>query len=129
MVRILVALLLFAPMGASAQAPFRLPSGNIYCAVQQGVLICTVGEFSYAIPPRPPNCDALWGNVVRLDGTGAARLICAGEPGETWRDPVLGYGQAWQGPGMTCTSARTGLRCQNAEGRGFELARARLRFF
>ena len=131
MIRIL-AVLLFMPVVASAQATFQLPSGNIQCAVyasDRSSLICTVRGFSYAIPPRPPNCDINWGNVVMLGGTGPARLICAGDPGEARYDPVLRYGQAWQGPGMTCTSAQTGLRCQNAEGRGFEMARARLRFF
>jgi hypothetical protein len=30
---------------------------------------------------------------------------------------------------MACTAARTGLRCVNGDGRGFEMARARLVLF
>ena len=33
---------------------------------------------------------------------------------------MLGYGRAWQGRGLSCTATQAGLRCVNAEGRGFE---------
>ncbi len=125
----ILAVLLFVPVVASAQEGFQLPSGNIHCALYDGILRCDVRSAFYPRPPRPRNCDLEWGDAVELRARGAATLLCHGdtvmEPGH----PVLRYGTAWQGPGMTCTAAQTGLRCQNSEGRGFEMSRSALKRF
>jgi len=128
MIRILAVLLLF-PVVASAQEGFQLPSGNIHCALYDGILRCDVVNSTYPRPPRPRNCDLEWGDAVEIRARGPAQFLCHGDTLNDPRHPFLQYGTAWQGPGMTCTSAQNGLRCQNAEGRGFEMARARLRFF
>lgn len=128
MIRILAVLLLL-PVVASAQEGFQLPSGNIHCALYEGRLRCDVLQAAYARAPRPRDCTEDWGDAVEIGARGPALLICHGDTVASPRNPVLHYGTAWQGPGMTCTSAQNGLRCQNAEGRGFEMARARLRFF
>ncbi|MBR0673208.1 DUF6636 domain-containing protein [Neoroseomonas soli] len=117
------------PVLASAQGAFQLPSGNIHCAVHEGTLRCDVMNFTYARPPRPPGCDLDWGGAVSLGGKGVVQVICHGDTVADPANPVLGYGQAWQGPGMACTAARTGLRCTNGDGRGFEMSRGRLRVF
>lgn len=114
---------------ASAQEGFQLPSGNIHCALWDGRLRCDALAFAYPRPPRPRDCDLDWGGAIEMGARGAARLVCHGDTVANPAAPVLGYGQAWRGPGMTCTAATTGLRCTNAEGHGFELARARLRLF
>ena len=124
-----LAVLIWLPLAASAQEVFQLPSRNVHCFQHQGELFCEVLAFSFTPPPRPRNCNANWGNAVMLGGSGPARLVCHGDPGEISGYPVLGYGQTWQGPRMTCTAAQAGLRCENVEGRGFELSRARLRMF
>lgn len=123
------AALALVPVLASAQEGFQLPSGNIHCALQEGALRCDVLDFTYARPPRPPGCGLDWGGAVELGGKGAAALLCHGDTVADQRHPVLGYGRAWQGPGMACTAAQTGLRCTNGDGRGFEMSRARLRLF
>lgn len=127
-VRIL-AVLLFAPVVASAQEGFQLPSGNIHCAVYDAILRCDVLNASFAPAPRPRNCTEDWGRAIELRRSGPARLICYGDTVADPRHPVLRYGTAWQGPGMTCTAAETGLRCQNGEGRGFEMSRSALKPF
>ncbi len=128
MVRWLAAFLL-VPVLASAQEAFQLPSGNIHCALYDGVLRCDVLEFTYRRPPRPPGCEEGWGSAIALGGKGPARVICHGDTVADPRNPVLGYGRAWQGPGMACTASQAGLRCVNGDGRGFEMARARLNLF
>lgn len=128
MVRILAAFFLL-PVVASAQEGFQLPSGNIHCALHDRILRCDVRNASYARPPRPRNCELEWGEAVEIRGRGPATLLCHGDTVMDPRHPILRYGTSWQGPGMTCTAAQTGLRCHNAEGRGFEMARAHLRFF
>lgn len=129
MIRWAAALLAFAPVLASAQEAFQLPSGNIHCALHDGTLRCDVLQFSYARPPRPARCQEDWGGAVTLGSKGAAQVICHGDTVADPANPVLGYGHAWQGPGMACTAARTGLRCTNGDGRGFEMSRVRLRLF
>lgn len=123
------AALALVPVLASAQEAFQLPSGNIHCALYEGTLRCDVLEFTYPRPARPPGCEEGWGSAITLGGKGPARVICHGDTVADPGNPVLGYGNAWQGPGMACTAARTGLRCTNGDGRGFEMSRARLRLF
>ncbi len=128
MARIVAALILL-PVLASAQETFQLPSCNIHCAFYDGRLRCDVLQYTYQPPPRPRGCDLEWGPAVELGPRGGARMLCVGDSVADRASPVLGYGSAWQGAGIACTSAETGLRCVNAEGRGFELSRARLRMF
>ena len=128
MIRWAAALALF-PVLASAQESFQLPSGNIHCALFEGTLRCDVLNFTYARPPRPRGCEQDWGGAVELGGKGAPVLLCHGDTVADPSNPVLGYGRAWQGPGMACTATQAGLRCVNGDGRGFEMARARMRMF
>lgn len=128
MVRWLAAFLM-VPVLASAQDAFQLPSGNIHCALFDGRLRCDVLNFTYPRPPRPRGCDLDWGGAVELGAKGMPALPCHGDTVANPAAPVLGYGRAWQGPGMACTASTAGLRCVNGEGRGFEMARAGLRMF
>ena len=128
MIRWLAAFLLI-PVLASAQEAFQLPSGNIHCAVFDRTLRCDVLNFTYSRPARPRGCEQDWGGAVELGGKGAASLLCHGDTVADRANPVLGYGRAWQGAGMSCTATQAGLRCVNAEGRGFEMARSRLTLF
>jgi hypothetical protein len=124
-----IAVFVLAPVLALAQEGFQLPSGNIHCALWEGRLRCDALAFTYQRPPRPRGCDLDWGGAVEMGARGPAAVLCHGDTIANPAAPVLGYGQAWQGPGMACTAATTGLRCTNGEGRGFEMARARLRLF
>ena len=125
----LIAVLVLLPVLASAQEAFQLPSGNIHCLAVDGRLRCDILGFGYRPPPRPRDCDLDWGGAVEMGAQGPARLVCHGDTVADPKSPVLSYGNAWQGGGIACTAAQTGLRCTNAQGHGFEIARARLRLF
>jgi hypothetical protein len=125
----LIAILALLPVVASAQQAFQLPSGNIHCGAYEGRLRCDIVNYVYTPPPRPRSCELDWGGAVELSARGPAALVCHGDTMAAPDAPVLGYGNAWQGPGLSCTAAQTGLRCVNGEGRGFEMARGRLRLF
>lgn len=124
-----IAVFVLMPVLASAQEAFQLPSGNIHCAVYDGRLRCDVLNFAYQRPPRPRNCDLDYGGAVEMTPRGSPVLLCHGDTVANPMAPVLGYGQAWQGGGMACTATQQGIRCVNAEGRGFEMARSRLLLF
>jgi hypothetical protein len=60
-----------------------------------------------------------------LRAKGRALLICDGDTVADRRTRVLAYGEAWREAGVDCAVTRTGLRCANADGHGFEMSRAR----
>jgi hypothetical protein len=124
-----IAVFVLLPVLASAQEAFQLPSGTIHCAVFDQRLRCDVLNFIYQRPPRPRSCDLDYGGAVEMGPRGAPGLICHGDTVANPMAPVLGYGQAWQGGGMSCAATTQALRCVNGEGRGFEMARARLLLF
>lgn len=123
------AVLLMAPVVASAQEGFQSPSGNIHCAHWGDELRRDIQQRSYR-PPQPRGaCDLDFGNAVGMTAAGAPGLLCHGDTIVDPGRPMLPYGTTWQGRGFTCTSAESGVRCVNRAGRGFEMARAQLRFF
>ncbi len=120
---------------------FRTPSGNIQChgigkspaSVQCGIK----SGFNPSPPRRGSACTRP--DRIGLDAKGRAKLgrsICPGEDGGDSGpyaphdvSRVLGYGKAWSGGGIRCTSAVAGLTCRNRTGHGFFLSRARWRAF
>ena len=123
-----------APAGSeAATAYFETPSRNIACAWHSdvgGSLRCEIRSLLKPMPPRPAGCDVDWGYGISMGRTGRASVLCAGDTvRRTGAVPILGYGRTWRRGGFTCTSARTGLRCVNASGRGFFLSRERWRMF
>ncbi len=124
-----IAACLLVPVLASAQDAFQLPSGNIHCMLWEGAIRCDILQSTYRRAARPKDCELEYGDSVQLAARGAAELVCHGDTVADPASPVLGYGTAWQGPGFACTASQAGLRCVNADGKGFEMARARLRLF
>jgi hypothetical protein len=128
---ILATLLALAATPAMAQeGGFRSPSGNIHCALSYGELRCDIGQRSYTPPPplrRSAECEH--GNSVGMRAQGPAQVLCVTDTVLNPDHRVLPYGTAWQGGGFACTSSQTGIRCVNAAGRGWEMARARLSLF
>lgn len=60
---------------------------------------------------------------VGLGAEGTAEPTCAGDTAYDADAPVLAYGRSWKRDGITCESRTSGLRCRNADGHGFSLAR------
>jgi len=127
--RWLIAALVLAPVVASAQDSFQLPFGNIFCAVEENAIRCDLAEFSFAKPPRPRDCETDWGHAYALGARGGSRVLCAGDTVINRGAPVLRYGARWDGLGVTCYAERTGLKCINGDGRGFEISRTMLNRF
>ena len=107
---------------------FRSPSGNIACALMSGAYAgarCDMRDLTHSFPNRPADCDLDWGDAFGIDAGGRqGQVLCHGD---TVIDPnamTLGYGQTATLGDITCTSDKTGMTCQNAQGHGFTIAKA-----
>ena len=119
----------------SDQAPldsdsFIMPSRNIGCGYLSvegdNLLRCDI--LSGLDPPPDKPCDLDWTGAV-MGAQGRAREQCAGDTIFDASAPVLDYGRTWSQDGITCTSSESGLGCQNDDGHGFFLSRARWEVF
>ena len=112
-----------APASTAADhdyARFQLPSHNIGCGVDAGVLRCDILS---GLNPEPSRaCELDWTGVV-LEAEGAAQPECAGDTVYDASAPVLEYGEAWARKGISCLSTPEGLDCETPAGHGFHLAR------
>ncbi|MGJ8573129.1 MAG: DUF6636 domain-containing protein [Hoeflea sp.] len=121
-------------VGGSALAQdisFRSPTGNIHCMIFSGAgagARCDLSEFTQSYP-RPVDCDLDWGFAFEVSARGPGTPICAGDTVIDQNAQVLDYEASVVGSGITCTSAKTGITCVNAEGRGFTVARSRQKAF
>jgi hypothetical protein len=105
---------------------FQMPSRNVGCAFESGVLRCDI--LSGLVPEPSASCELDWTGFV-LEASGPAQPECAGDTVYDSGAPVLAYGEGWAREGILCLSRRTGLRCTNVDRRGFELARRSSRTF
>jgi hypothetical protein len=110
---------------------FRSPTGNIHCMIFSGTYAgarCDLSKFTPSYH-RPVDCDLDWGFAFEVGVAGPGAPVCAGDTVRQQNAPVLDYGHSVTGSSVTCTSARTGMTCVNAEGHGFTVARSRQRAF
>jgi hypothetical protein len=83
-----------------------------------------VRESTWAIPPRPPNCEGRWGNSVGLTQGGAASLNCHSNTVFGGNPATLPYGASRTVAAITCDSEPTGITCRDATtGHFFSVAR------
>lgn len=127
---LLITLLAVAPASAQDIDSFQSPSGNIGCSYFEGFLRCDIGRVSNRLPARPSDCDLEWGKAFEMtfDGRHAER-ICHGDTVLDPEAPVLRYGASWSMAGITCMSSERGISCRNAQGAGWDLARARQQLY
>lgn len=117
------------PAAAQEALSFQTPSGNIHCVAMTGYggdgMRCDMMDYTPSIPvDRPQDCDLDYGHAFWIGvGDAAGSLVCAGDTVLDPSHPVLDYGQSVTTAGITCTSAKTGLTCENASGHGFSLSR------
>ena len=114
---------------------FQSPSGNIRCSMGLeedggGWARCDVYEHSWAVPPRPADCDLDWGSIATIStkdrkGTmGACASDAAGGPDR------LEYGHALRLGAVECRSGQTGMECLALRTRhGFFVSKASYRLF
>lgn len=115
------------PAEAQALTDFVLPSGNIYCSMNQTAASCTIISFTFTPPELPEGCTGSVGNVLTISAGQAATFPCVQTPptGAPEGTPVLDYGGGSTIGEMTCLSSTNGVFCRhNPSGAGFSLARA-----
>ena len=132
----LVAALLSADASAN-RAPtyfFRTPGNNVWCAWDDGTrgpatgpdrLRCDVRGGVRPLPAKPRTCSFDWGVGMSMGPRGRARIICASDSVFAESARVLQYGSTLRRGSFTCVARRTGLRCRNRDGHGFQLSRTR----
>ena len=115
---------LTAPFASADLDSFTSPSGNIGCIMDAEYLRCDIEERDWTPPPRPADCPSFtgYGQGISMDPHGPAAFVCAGDT-TLHAGPALAYGQTQRTGGFTCTSGEAGVRCTNADGHGFRLAR------
>ncbi len=125
----LMAVALAAVAHADDYYHFQSPSGNIYCdmAAFSGTppsVACEIVERDWTAPPRPPDCDAGWGDRIGLIQGSAPGLGCHSDTTRDPRLPILAYGDSRTVASLTCTSAPNGMTCTDAStGHYFRMSR------
>ena len=99
---------------------FKMPSGNIGCALLGTTLRCDIR--SGLKPPPAKACAGDWTGAV-LAATGKAKPSCASDTIYDDSAPVLDYGSTWGGGGLSCLSSTSGLQCSSTAGHSFFLSR------
>uniref|UniRef100_UPI003BAD83FB DUF6636 domain-containing protein n=1 Tax=Stappia sp. TaxID=1870903 RepID=UPI003BAD83FB len=131
-----VAMLLPGAVPALADVwTFETPSKNIQCTVGQEAdalsdITCTIiNRSGPPALPRPEDCRADWGHTFSMREKGPARLECTKT--DTGRDgfDTADYGVTGEFGGFVCQSSRKGLKCNNRDGHGFFLSRAKQTLF
>jgi Family of unknown function (DUF6636) len=134
---LLLVLALAMPAGASAfeLRMFRIPGGNIGCAMIYGrgsgggSARCDIARKTWQAPPKPRWCDVDWGFGLAVGARKRANFVCAG-------DTVLNQGRVLRtgrvarlGP-FRCKSLPGAVRCVNrSTHHGFRLSRKHARRF
>ena len=121
---LVAASIVVASPGASAKPlrtkNFQMPSGNIGCHLGFGQLRCDI--LSGLNPEPQKECEQDWVGLTFFRSKGA-RATCAGDTVFKQDSPVLKYGRHWKTKRIDCVSRQTGLKCRNASGYSFKLAR------
>ena len=126
------AVALAAPAAAAAADPvmFETPSRNIACIVQGSSLRCDMRELGNAAAPKPDSCEFDYGHAFGITKNGRkGRRLCISDAVGGSGTPVVGYGRTWRRGTFTCTVKRSGVRCKNRGGHGFELRRGLQKLF
>jgi hypothetical protein len=124
---------LASPAAADEYLTFQSPTGNIHCGLYewdgQASVRCDLMNLVPTYTRAPVGCELDWGSAFGLDKRGKGYLACVGDAVADPDNPVLGYGEAVSLGGISCVSAKTGMTCSNAEGHGFQIARAKQRLY
>jgi len=101
---------------------FRLPSGNIGCALDADGVLCAIDAFDYEAP-EIAGCAGDTGVAFRIDASGTSPVCSAGKPalGEVQELP---YGESETAGEFTCDSTEAGVACRNSLGHEITLRRS-----
>jgi hypothetical protein len=123
-----------APAAAQDYIAFHSPSGNIQCAIFAGDYAgarCDMSKFTQTFTYVPDYCAFDRGFSFGVDPHSAKGylLTCVSDAMADPSGIELGYGQSISLAEITCQSEKTGMRCTNAGGHGFEISKARQSLF
>ncbi|GIJ52095.1 hypothetical protein Val02_89810 [Virgisporangium aliadipatigenens] len=113
---------------SQASAHFQLPSGNIGCRMQAAWVRCDIQLQTYALPPKPPSCQGIYGKSIRFDKMKKSELSCAADsllpaPETIEPDTIVIVER------MRCVVQESGVTCYDTEsGFGFALSRQEYAF-
>jgi hypothetical protein len=130
----LLLIMLVCPAALAEEAYFKTPSNNIYCMYfddgETAELRCDISEYKPSNTQPPDGCDLDWGGAFVIDAkANRGTMLCHGDTVISGEAKTLRYGTSWQGGGITCTSEKAGLTCENSKGHGFFLSRAKQKVF
>jgi hypothetical protein len=130
---VIITFAMASPAVAQDDYMFQSPSGNIAYLIDgtAGFVRCDMGEMTVqSHPNRPADCDLDYGHAFGIGAHDArGEALCYGDTLVIPDLPVLDYGEAVSLGGLSCTSAKTGMRCVNAAGHGFDISKAAQRLF
>lgn len=119
------------PEGARDLAGFAMPSGNIWCELQDADTQCVIESFTYS-PPSIEDCsEDVAGHVWQVTAEEAGPA-CPGDqvPEPSQELSELDYGEATTVGDFLCESTEEGVTCRAiSTGHGFEIARDGTRSF
>ncbi len=124
--------LMAAPAMAQDYFGFQSPSGNIACVIStEGYARCDIlqmTKMSFSKPPK--SCEFDYGSSFGI-GVGATKgeALCVSDTAAMPDLDVLEYGRSISEGGVSCTSAKTGMRCVNGDGHGFDIAKSGQKLF
>jgi hypothetical protein len=112
------------PATAHAESKnFQSPSGNIACYLDSAIVECDISEHTYQPPPRPPECQGVYGNRVTMTPGKPAAMTCHGDTTRVQGEPTLNYGQTISVGTFTCASEAAGIKCTDTSGHYFRLSK------
>lgn len=119
------------PDGALDVAGFVMPSGNIWCELEDQDTQCVIESFNYS-PPSIEDCsEDIAGHVWQVTAEQAGPA-CPGDevPEPSQELTELDYGDATAVGDFLCESTEEGVTCRSVStGHGFEIAREGTRSF
>jgi len=96
---------------------FQSPTGNIICVMLlfagHNTANCQIYDYTYQTPPKPPDCNASWGDNWHLDegDPNPPYTVCHSGSNALPPIPTLDYGQTRSIGALSCTSEPDGMRC------------------
>lgn len=132
MIRVSIFLAMMAmPAIAQDNIGFVSPSGNIACLIGEGFARCDIATMTHQDFSKPPDfCNLDFGAAFEIESAAAQGVaMCYGDTVFAPDLRVLDYGQVINFGDIQCMSEQIGMRCANAEGHGFQIAKARQTLF
>lgn len=119
---------------AGTTAAFASPSGNIQCSLYRNLgsvgdtAICQISRHKYTFPPKPPDCQGVYGQTADVSIGKGANVECSGDPVRQTA-VILAYGQSLTLGAAACRSTKSGVRCESSPGHGFIISQSELVLF